>query len=133
MIPTLGRWLIFSTCLILTSCGDNPRHAAEKTLRQVGPAKLRHEAASFYKELFVTPAGQYFLPKPDQWPPTFQRLEPLQVRAYADGFSLSLEEGREGEQGLYVVPQGMDNVPRESRNARFEKIDDGIYWYWFTQ
>ena len=127
-----GHWLLFAALIALSGCGHDKRHEAEKTLRQVGPDNLRHEAAAFYKELFVAPTGQYSLPKSDQWPPTFSRFSPLQVRAYTDGFSLPLEVERDGERGLYVVPQGMDHIPTESDHAHFRKISDGIYWYHFA-
>jgi len=102
-------------------------------LQQVGEANLRRDAAGFYKELFSAPTSQHLIPKPEQWPPTFRRFEPLRVRAYADGFSLALFDGHMGEEGLYVVPSGMDNVPRAGPHAEFRKMSDGIYWYRFPQ
>jgi len=132
-MSTLSRLLFLGAMFLLASCGTDRRQAAERTLREVGTPTLRREAASWYKGLFVSPNGQYFLPKIDQWPPAFRRFEPLRVRAYADGFGLALLDARNAEEGIYVVPWGMENTPREGRNARFQKIDEGIYWYWFTE
>ena len=128
-----GRLLVLGALLTLAGCGDPQRQAAGKTLHEVGEANFRREAAGLYKQLFVAPTGQYFVPKPDQWPPTFRRFGPLRVRAYADGFSLALRDGGRGEEGIYVVPIGMDRTPREGRNAEFEKISEGIYWYRFRE
>src|SRR6187401_1460611 len=120
-MTTFGRLLVLGALATLTSCGATRRDTAEKTLQQVGATNLRRDAANFYKDLFVAPTGQYFLPKPNQWPPSFQRFEPREVRAYTDGFSLSVIDTRDGEEGLYVVPSGMDNIPREGRHARFQR------------
>lgn len=132
MTTFLVRLLIAGFILTCAGCGTDARKDAEKALKTIGASELRREAANFYKELFVAPNGKFFVPKYDQWPRSFRRLEPLNVRAYTDGFSLTLLDDRTGEQGLYIVPAGMDGTPREGRNARFQKIDEGIYWYWFT-
>jgi hypothetical protein len=132
-MTTLGRWFLVATLCSFASCSEVQRETAQKTLRQVGTTHLRAEAARLYKELFVAPTSHYFVPKADQWPLTFRRFEPLRVRAYADGFALALADTRAGEEGLYVVPQGMDNTPRAGANARFQRIEDGIYWYWFQE
>lgn len=130
---TLGRLLLISGLVILAGCGDPRRRAAEKTLREVGEANLRREAATLYKQLFVAPPGRYFEPKPSQWPPTFRRFKPLQVRAYADGFCIAQSVKAGSEEGLYVVPLSMDSPPREGRHAEFKKISEGIYWYQFSE
>lgn len=132
-MSTLWRLLVGGALLALVGCAADKRKTSAKILQEVGASGLRQEAAVFYKELFVAPTGRYFLPKEKQWPRTFQSFEPLQVRAYSDGFSLAMRAERGIEEGIYVVPAGMDNVPREGRNARFEKIDDGIYWYRFNE
>lgn len=133
MMGILGRLLLVSCLVLLAGCGNTRRRAAEKTLRQVGEANLRHEAATYYKQLFVTSKGYYFEPKPSQWPPTFHRFQPVSVRAYADGFSLVLIAERGIEEGLYVVPTSMDLTPRERGHAHFQKISEGIYWYRFGE
>jgi hypothetical protein len=133
VISLFTRLLLLCAFFTITGCGDDQRKITQKTLRQVGANNLRREAATFYKELFVAPTGQYFLPKPEQWPPSFRRFEPLRVRAYADGFSLAIRDTRKGEVGLYVVPLGMDKTPREGRNSQFQKIDEGLYWYSFSE
>jgi hypothetical protein len=130
---TLGRLLCLVVLCASAGCGHDQRQDAEATLREVSSQSLRREAARFYKQLFVAPSGEYFVPKVSQWPPTFRRFQPLRVRAYADGFGLALRDARNGEEGLYVVPSGMEQTPREGRNARFQKIEEGIYWYWFTE
>jgi hypothetical protein len=132
-MSTLSRLLVGGALLALVGCGADKREKSTKVLQEVGAPRLRREAATFYKQLFVAPTGHYFLPKENVWPKTFRRFEPLQVRAYSDGFSLAMTAKRGIEEGLYVVPAGMDNVPKEGRNAQFEKIEDGIYWYRFNE
>lgn len=124
-------WLASGALLAVVGCTD-PREHAEDLLQEIGPAALRREAAVFYKQLFVAPPGRYFVPKLSQCPPAFRRFQPREVRASADGFALALRDARGVEEGLYVVPLGMEGVPRASPNARFQKVDEGIYWFWFT-
>lgn len=126
-------WLWIAALLGFAGCSGGHRRAAEAKLREVGPTTLRGEAAGFYKQLFVAPTRRYFLPALADCPPSFRRFRPLRVRAYADGFSLALADVRGAEEGLYVVPLGMDNPPRASRHAAFQRIEDGLYWYSFSE
>ncbi len=132
-LKALGLLLSAGLALSLASCAKDPRQAAEETLREIGPAVLRRDAAGFYKQLFVAPPHQYFLPKLSDCPPSFQRFRPRRVRAYADGFGLALSDVRGAELGLYVTPLGMDRAPGDSAHAKFQKIDDGIFWYSFAE
>jgi len=126
-VKKAGLFVALGACLALASCGD-PRPDPERTLQKIG-ARPR----AFTRNCSSPPTGHYFLPKLASCPPTFRRFRPLHVRAYPDGFALALHDGRGVEQGLYVVPLGMETTPRESRNARFERIDDGVHWYWFQE
>jgi hypothetical protein len=131
-MSTLHRWLLIGAALLCAGCGD-PRHQTQRTLGQAGIAPLRHDAALFYKDLFVTPENRDFVLKLDKCPASFQRFQPLRVRAYPDGFALAIREARGDEEGLYVVPDGMDLELRSGHSAQFEKMADGIYWYRFTR
>lgn len=123
--------MLAGALLVFGGCGD-PQREAEKTARAIGLPALRRDAAAFYKSLFAAPPTRYFLPKPDKWPPTFQRLRPLRVRAYPDGFAVAMADRRGGEEGFYIVPLGMDRTPRETRGSHFQRLDDGLYWYRFS-
>ena len=128
-----GRLLpVLAALLLLVSCGDDSRRNAERTLRETGATELRRDAAAFYKNLFVSSSARYFLPRPDKCPPSFQRFKPLRVRGYPDGFAIAIRERRGLEEGFYVIPLGMDHTPGESRSSHFQKIEDGLYWYQFT-
>ena len=70
--------------------------------------------------------------KPAEWPPSFRPFAPLQVGAYPDGFSLSLQQTGGVESGIYVVPGGMEIEPRSRGRAHFELLREGIYWYRFS-
>jgi hypothetical protein len=130
-VKAIGSLLAAGILLALAGCSD-PREKAERTLREVGTPALRQDAAAFYKNLFAAPPARYFLPKANQWPASFQRFKPLRVRAYPDGFAIAVRDQRGMEEGLYIVPLGMDGTPRESRTSHLQKIEDGIYWYRFT-
>lgn len=127
--------LLFTGALLLglAGCAPDPRRAARDKLREIGPTVLRREAAGFYKQLFMAPPHQYFLPRVQDCPPSFRQFLPRRVRAYDDGFALALADVRGAEEGLYVMPLGMDQTPRASKHATFERIDDGIFWYSFAE
>jgi len=126
-----GRSLALGAALLLAGCGD-ARRDATRTVQAIGPAPLRRDAAAFHKQLFAAPPARYFLPRPSHWPASFTRLKPLRVRAYPDGFALALRERRGLEEGLYLIPLGMELAPRQSRAASFSPLAEGIYWYAFT-
>jgi hypothetical protein len=131
-MSTAPPLLTLAAMLLVAGCSRDARHDAEKALHHDGATHLRLEAATFYKDLFTAPEARYFVPNLEKCPPSFRSLNPLRVRAYPDGFAITLLESRGVEQGLYVVPQSMEKEPREGRSAEFEKMADGIYWYRFT-
>lgn len=120
-------WLLV---FVLAGCAD-PRAKAEKTVREVGVEQLRKDAAFLYKELFASRPNDFQVVRRSAWPKSFQRLNPLRVGAYQDGFSIALSAEAGGEEGLYVVPQHMDRLPNVAQVARYEEIVDGIFWYSF--
>ena len=129
----LGSLLALGTALALLGCSGDARKDAGRILRQVGAQPLRRDAGKLYKNLFAATTGQYFLVSLDKCPPTFRSFTPREVRAYPDGFALALRIEHGAEEGLYVVPVGMDREPRAAPSARFQRIDDGVYWYWFAR
>lgn len=131
-MTAFGRLLVIGLTVALAGCSDVRKDTA-RTLRQIGAPTLRSDAAAFYKNLFAAPSGGYILVSPGKCPPTFQRFAPTEVRAYTDGFALALRAEHGAEEGLYVVPAGMDHDPRTAPNTRFERIDDGIFWYRFAR
>ena len=122
-----------SLCALAALCGacSSPRRTAEKTLERVGPDRVRQEAAVFYKDMFAAASASFYNLKLNECPATFRMFNPQHVVAYRDGFSLALDHGPSGESGLYIVPAQMDVSPNPGRRARFDRITDGIYWYYF--
>lgn len=113
--------------LLLAACTDS-RHAAQKQLREIGTPRLRHDAAILYKQLFSSPSADYLTLKPSQWPASFALLRPMQVGASRDGFTLTLVGKNSTQSGLHIAPDGMSTTPKAS-HAKYQKIEDGIYWY----
>ena len=130
-MPLHFRFILLCGVAICVVACNSPRRSAEKTLRQVGPERVREEAAVLSKNLFAAASTSFFNLKVEECPTTFRRFNPNHVVAYRDGFSLALERGPSGESGLYVVPAQMEVSPNPGRRARFQRIVDGIYWYSF--
>lgn len=132
MLKPFGSLILaVAAAWLLVSCKDAPREQGSY-LERIGAASIRREAAIFYKDLFLSPETTYFHLNPEKCPPTFRTLDPKQVRGYPDGFALTLSSERGTEEGLYVVPEGMELSPRENRSSKFRKIAEGIYWYSFS-
>lgn len=101
-------------------------------MREGAAPALRHDAAILYKDMFAATG------KPDfvevwfkNWPKSFQKLRPLHVGAYRDGFIIALHANDRGESGLYIVPESMEYEPQSKPGSQFQRIADGIYWYSF--
>lgn len=117
---------------VLGGCGGaSTREKAEERLRAADLARLRHDAAVLYKNLHASTGPAYTVIKSSNWPESFRALGPVEVGAYADGFTLAFEQSGQNEAGLYVTPAQMDVVPQPSERAHFERMADGIYWYSF--
>jgi hypothetical protein len=116
--------------MCFTSC-TRPEGKARETVRRVGVEALRWQAAMLYKNVFAAPVAGLMTIKRNDWPPAFATFAPLTVGAYRDGFALALVRDGERESGIYVIPAHMDVEPRPTQRSRFERIEDGIYWYVF--
>lgn len=126
------RWLpLLSLLLALAGCSRSPREEAEKRLKTSDLARLRMDAAVLYKNMYASAGPAYTVIKPGSWPASFRALEPKQVGAYRDGFTLAFKQNGEIESGIYVTPAQMDVQPHSTARAQFERITDGIYWYSF--
>lgn len=101
-------------------------------MNKVGVARLREDAARFYKDMFARPTAEFTPLKPVHWPASFHEMRPLQVGVYRDGFTLTFYSKPNLESGLYVVPLQMDHIPAERPNVKYEPVVEGIYWYSFT-
>ena len=132
-MPFMRRLAVLSLLALLAS-GCSPRRKAESMLKKVNHSNLREEAAVLYKQTFAGSSAPPFTAiKPDDWPANFRAFTPRHVGAFKDGFSLALKLEGGVESGIYVVPKFMDVQPNPGRRAKFEKLDDGIYWYSFEK
>jgi hypothetical protein len=115
--------------LCVSACSQ--RGAAEEKMHKIGSDKMRAEAAMLYKNVFAGAAPTFRTVNTREWPESFRAMAPLDVGAYRDGFSLTIHRKGDAESGIYVVPKYMDVSPNPGRQARFDRISDGIYWYTF--
>jgi len=109
------------------ACSDS-RGDASARLKQVDIKKLRFDAARLYKQLRAVPGPEYIAIKKSMWPPTFTALNPKTVGLHIDGFALAFTGDGANESGIHIVPATMTVVPSGTR-AKYERIEDGIYWY----
>lgn len=130
-MPGLLRFAVCASLLIAFSACESERGKADRILTATDARQLRREAAHLYKDVFAAFGAEMKVVSSSRWPATFQRFAPVRVSAFPDGFSLTLETGAETESGLYIVPLDMEHAPAASPRARFQRLQDGIYWYQF--
>lgn len=123
---TLGAAVV-GVVVAFNGC-SRPQDDALARLKSVDTTVLRTEAARLYKQLHATPGPEFTAIKSPAWPPTFQKLKPLRVGCYHDGFAIVLERHGSQETGIHVQPIGMDTQPHGAV-TRYERLAEGIYWY----
>jgi hypothetical protein len=120
-IMLAGLWLALGAC-------TQPRERVTTQITPESAKELRLEAAKLYKQLRASPAPEYIPLKKNVWPAAFVRLSPERVGLYRDGVALAMEGNASTEKGVHIVPQGMEFSPPTGR-ARYEKLQEGIFWY----
>ena len=126
----LLRLLLFLAMLPLAACND-PRSNSLSRLRHADAAGLRAEVAQLTVKL-RPPAGPELVPiQPELWPVGLLKLRPLRLNLYRDGLAVSLQAAPGFEYGLHIVAVGADAQLKSTERTRYEKLQDGIYY--FTQ
>ena len=126
----LLRPLFLLAILTLASC-THPRSNSLSRLRHADAAGLRAEVAQLTVKLLPA-AGPEFVPiQPELWPVALVKLRPLRLNLYRDGLAVSLQAAPGCEYGLHIVAAGADAQLKSTERTRYEKLQDGIYY--FTQ
>jgi len=112
---------------LLAAC-SNRREQIRTRLSQANLPELRKDAARLYVHLRPGRAPEFIALKKTQWPESFKKLQPIRVGCYKDGFTLVMEGEAASERGLHIVPIGMTVTPA-AESVRYEKLEEGIYWY----
>lgn len=103
-------------------------------MKNGGAQQLRRDAALLYKDMYSASGRADFAEVSfKKWPKSFEKLRPLHVGAYRDGFTIPVQAEARGESGLYVVPESMDYEPKPAPGVTFEKLTDGIFWFRFSR
>ncbi len=123
----MHRIFLIFILVILASCSD-PRASAKNRLKGLDTQALRFDAAKLYKQIYAAPGPDYFPIKQSQWPQTFSTLGPVSVSCHRDGISVVLTDDPTHETGLHIQPLGI-STPPSAASIKFERIEEGIYWY----
>ncbi len=122
------RLLLLVAGLTLVSCTD-PRSSSLSRLRHADAAGLRAEVAQLTAKLLPA-AGPEFAPvQPEAWPVALLKLRPLRLNLYRDGLAVSLQSAPGFEYGLHIVAAGADAQLKSTERTRYEKLQDGIYYF----
>ena len=117
-----------AAAFVVAGCSD-PRKETVDLITTAEAKALRIDASQLYKEIQEKRVvSEYFPLKPTVWPARFKKYKPLRVGVYRDGVALAIEGDAANEQGIHVTPIAMDLAPARGR-VRYERIQDGVYWY----
>ncbi len=122
------RLLLLLVALTLAACGD-PRSKSISRLRHADATELRASVAQLYTRLFPAP-GITFVPlRPELWPAPLAKLRPLRMNLYRDGLAVSLDAEPGMDYGLHILPAGDVQEPKSTARTRYEKLQDGFYFF----
>lgn len=124
----LRSFLLFLAASLFTAC-DGPRDNATRRLAKTGVAELRTDAARLHTQYFSGPSLGYFPLRPEQWPESAKRIRPLRIGVYRDGLAIALQEEPGVEFGLHIVPGGLPEPPNPTPFTKYDRLQDGIYFY----
>lgn len=98
-----------------------------RTLRAVGPEKIRSETMATCRDAFRQSESQK-IPASD-WPPSVRAFHPFGLWTEPDGAYLLLDSDADGERGLYFPRIVSEKDPVCSPALTHEKLAQGVYWY----
>jgi len=124
----LRNCLPLLAALLLAAC-DNPRTEAIARLRKANIPALRTDAARLHTQFLQTPDVDYMPLKSNLWPDNLRKLKPIRIGLYRDGLAVALREEPGFEFGLHFIPMGVARPPNPSKYVRYERLEDGVYWY----
>jgi hypothetical protein len=113
--------------ILLAGCSQ-PQSEARERLGKVDTKQLRLDAARLYNQLHAGPGPEFVALKPARWPESFKKLQPIRVGCYGDGFAFVFSGTQGSESGIHVQPTGMDKVPHGT-HLRYERLEEGVYWF----
>lgn len=119
-------------CLVaaaLVGCVDSTQ-TASKRLDVVDVEALRRESGRLNRDFFAAPGFEFIGLKQSLWPKTLAQLKPLRVTLYRDGAAVALGgDAGSDEWGLFVVPEGFEKAPPDTRTIRYSKLREGVFYY----
>lgn len=119
-------------CLLaaaLCGCGDSRKTAASR-LAAVDVEVLRKESGRLNRDYFAVPGFEFIGLKQSLWPRSIAQLKPLRVTLYRDGAAVALGgDAGSDEWGVFVVPQGFEKAPPDTRTIRYLKLREGVFYY----
>ena len=124
----LFRLLLLLAALSFAACGD-PRSDSVSRLRHADVAGLRAEAARLYTLLFPAPGPTFIPVRPELWPAALLKLHPLRMNLYRDGLAVTLQAEPGFEYGIHILPTGASDSLISTARTRYEKLQDGIYYF----
>jgi hypothetical protein len=115
----------FFAVMALVGCGE--RAAMRRTLRAVGPEKVRSETMGICRNAFTQPDSKKI--PASVWPSSVRAFNPLGLWAEPDGAYLLLDSDADGERGIYLPRIVSEKDPVCSPVLKHEKLAEGVYWY----
>jgi hypothetical protein len=113
--------------IAMSAVGCGPEAAMRRTVREVGPDKLRSESLAACREGFKAGTAQK-VPE-ERWPDSVRAFQPLGLWAEPDGAYILLDSDAGGERGVYLPRILSDKDPLCGPTLTHVKLAEGVYSY----
>ena len=119
--------MLLAIVIAMSMPGCGQESAIRRTVRGVGPDKLRSETLAACREGFR--AGNVQKVREDHWPESVRAFNPLSLWAEPDGAYILLDSDAGGERGVYLPRILSDKDPICGPTLTHVKLAQGVYTY----
>ena len=119
--------LLVAMVIAMSGAGCGSETAMRRTVREVGPDKLRSESLAACREGFKAGTAQK-VPE-ERWPDSVRAFQPLGLWAEPDGAYILLDSDAGGERGVFLPRILSDKDPLCGPKLTHVKLAVGVYSY----
>jgi hypothetical protein len=122
-----AQTLLVALVIAMSAAGCGNEAAMRRTVREVGPDKLRTESLAACHEGFK--AGMAQKVPEERWPDSVRAFHPLGLWAEPDGAYILLDSDAGGERGVFLPRILSDKDPLCGPTLTHVKLAEGVYSY----
>ena len=123
----IAQSLLVAIVIAMSAAGCGVESAMRRTVREVGPDKLRSDSLGACREGFKAGTAQK-VPE-ERWPDSVRAFQPLGLWAEPDGAYILLDSDAGGERGVFLPRILSDKDPLCGPTLTHVKLAEGVYSY----